>query len=287
MAIGINVIAQDYIPLVKEGASWLIFSHDDVGYNADEYWNFIIEEDTLVNDQTYNKVILKKLEPVENTDTYKVLDVSVFALLREELDNKRVYCIKLQNYKWGMYNCEINEEFVLYDFNHSIGDEIVSCNTLSDPGMPIIVQDISQELIFDESRTVLDYGDFLANWIEGVGHSTGLFASTTNLIQLANTVLVLVEYCNDLTQCDVLLDNLELPVEDDFKIYPNPADNILSFSSNKYIESIEIYDYLGQMVLKRENPKATVNISSLLKGTYFIHISINDKNQIIKKLIKI
>ena len=283
----ICVVAQDYIPLVKEGASWLIFSQDDVGENADEYWNFIIKEDTLINSQQYNKVILRKLEPIQNSDTYELLDETLFALLREEIENRKVYCIKLQDYKWGMEYCEINEEFLLYDFSYSIGDEIISCNTIPSPEMPIVIHDIQQEFLYNETRTVLDYAGF-ENWIEGVGHSSGLFTRTTNLNQVANTSVVILEYCNNLNQCDIILDNKDLPIENDFRIYPNPVNSIIYLDNNlNKIQSIQIFDSRGHLILDKETSDIEINVDILKPGMYFMNINMEKAPSQSIKFLKI
>lgn len=76
-------------------------------------------------------------------------------------------------------------------------------------------------------------------------------------------------------------------------VYPNPANeilNILSLNNANSVESIEITDVLGRLVLRSGEYKGiqkvvTVNISQLKKGTYFIKIAlksgINNKTFII------
>lgn len=65
--------------------------------------------------------------------------------------------------------------------------------------------------------------------------------------------------------------------ETEFKIYPNPTKNILNVSLNSEITdgAIEIYDYLGNMVLKYEKVnenKIQLNLSSLTSGIYLIKL---------------
>lgn len=68
-----------------------------------------------------------------------------------------------------------------------------------------------------------------------------------------------------------------------FKIYPNPAKNILFIdkSESNYPTKIEIFDVNGKLVLQKETEKISQNkidISKLVKGLYFVTIK-NDNNE--------
>ena len=60
-----------------------------------------------------------------------------------------------------------------------------------------------------------------------------------------------------------------------FTLYPNPVKEILNFQSkdNTTINSIEIYNALGQIVLAVPNTISTVDISSLQSGNYFVKVN--------------
>ncbi len=73
-------------------------------------------------------------------------------------------------------------------------------------------------------------------------------------------------------------------------LYPNPSDQILNISQNEniVIQSFEIYDVLGQLIIAIPNAKATSNIdiSKLKTGNYFIKVK-SDKGSSSMKFIKI
>ncbi|MBS7253749.1 DUF7619 domain-containing protein [Flavobacterium branchiicola] len=73
-------------------------------------------------------------------------------------------------------------------------------------------------------------------------------------------------------------------------LYPNPTNNELNITSNVNIEiqSFEIYDILGQLVIAIPNAKTTSNIdvSKLKTGNYFIKVK-SDKGSSSMKFIKI
>src|SRR5690606_18192332 len=85
---------------------------------------------------------------------------------------------------------------------------------------------------------------------------------------------------------------LELPVNDmsiglkevqnvqNFKLYPNPAQNLLHLEYNHKLsgnESLIIYNMKGEQVYKTrlEEQSQTINIESLSNGLYFYNFSLN------------
>ncbi len=72
-----------------------------------------------------------------------------------------------------------------------------------------------------------------------------------------------------------------------FSVYPNPAKNGLTISSDSDLKAINIYNSIGQKVLSL-NPNQKdihVNTSKLSAGIYFINLKTNDGISSIKKLI--
>lgn len=63
-----------------------------------------------------------------------------------------------------------------------------------------------------------------------------------------------------------------------FKLYPNPVNDILYLEGNAQIQSIIIYDVLGQIVLNGEGKgERQINVSKLIKGIYFISIQTGNR----------
>ena len=67
------------------------------------------------------------------------------------------------------------------------------------------------------------------------------------------------------------------------KIHPNPAKNFINISTEKPIQSIEIYDVLGRLI--KTETKNNINASQLAKGNYFLKIKTSDQ-EFIEKFIK-
>ena len=75
---------------------------------------------------------------------------------------------------------------------------------------------------------------------------------------------------------------------ENFKMYPNPASNSLTFSATENIEQILIYNLVGQKIMQLE-PKsdfATTDISRLQSGTYLVSIQSVGKTSTMKLIKK-
>ncbi|HQW69755.1 MAG TPA: T9SS type A sorting domain-containing protein, partial [Flavobacterium sp.] len=70
----------------------------------------------------------------------------------------------------------------------------------------------------------------------------------------------------------------------DLKYYPNPVKNSLTISNNFTIEKIEVNSILGQTVLVKEvnDLQTTIDFSSLTNGVYFITVTSQGENKVIK-----
>lgn len=64
-------------------------------------------------------------------------------------------------------------------------------------------------------------------------------------------------------------------------VYPNPAKDVLNIKNAGKIESIEIYNVVGQKVVTVKAAE-TINVSGLSKGTYFLKITANGKTKNLK-----
>ncbi len=78
--------------------------------------------------------------------------------------------------------------------------------------------------------------------------------------------------------------NESLP-EDNFALYPNPADNVLFLENESEIESIKVYDSGGMMVKRWERPNSPLDVHELPQGIYYFQICTGGK--LIYKLISI
>jgi hypothetical protein len=69
-----------------------------------------------------------------------------------------------------------------------------------------------------------------------------------------------------------------------FKIFPNPANNILTIQSKMPVENVKIYTAQG--VLVNEVFTNNIDLSGLSAGIYFVEVTVDGKSAT-KKFIKI
>lgn len=74
----------------------------------------------------------------------------------------------------------------------------------------------------------------------------------------------------------------------DLSLYPNPAQNLLQIDNPQHhkIETITIYNTLGQKVRDFINPSESLDVSSLTEGMYYLKIRIGDRIQVLNLLKK-
>jgi hypothetical protein len=121
-----------------------------------------------------------------------------------------------------------------------------------------------------------------------VGGSMSLGKLKTD-IQKINTFYNQVNKPNCLQSITVGI--TEVPKQNDFALYPNPAKSLITISSTingQANVSYEIVDVLGKVVLQKENnasDKFSINIHDLNSGIYFLRLHVNN-SVVVKKFVK-
>ncbi len=89
------------------------------------------------------------------------------------------------------------------------------------------------------------------------------------------------------TTINTILSNQDFSFENEFVLYPNPATATLNIST-KYqteIQSVEIYNIVGQVIIAIPNSSKAIDVSSLETGTYFIKVN-TEKGSTTTKFVK-
>ncbi|MGX7667993.1 beta strand repeat-containing protein [Flavobacterium pedocola] len=73
-----------------------------------------------------------------------------------------------------------------------------------------------------------------------------------------------------------------------FKVYPNPVTDILNVSYSENISDIEVYNTIGQQVMVKtvNQMNATVDMSGLAGGTYFVKVRVDNAVKTVKVIKK-
>jgi len=103
--------------------------------------------------------------------------------------------------------------------------------------------------------------------------------STTNW----TSVDVTTHFVETQSQCDAL--SVDDYLQNSISVYPNPTSGKININSDAVINSIVITNLTGQVV-KTQDYSASIDISDLSEGVYFIKISGQDNSTAIFKIVK-
>jgi len=74
-------------------------------------------------------------------------------------------------------------------------------------------------------------------------------------------------------------------IQNEIKLYPNPASSVINLTSVSEKASFRILNMLGQEVLKGKIQDGTISVASLNDGNYIVEINDNE-NVSVKRFIK-
>ncbi|MDL2241120.1 T9SS type A sorting domain-containing protein [Bacteroidales bacterium OttesenSCG-928-K03] len=278
----------EYCPLVEEGKNWSILDAQET-YNPSPIQDFtyrthrmIFYGDTIINDLHYKKMY-------SSTEENSVFPHgwTLQGFMRE--DEKRVW------YKQNYLN---STEKLYYDFSLEIGDLVP--NAL-DTGENIIIEDITYEIMNNgEERKVFwlssnVYSPFDIDkefWIEGVGSNVGLIYPLHGIL-VGGFYRLLCHHENEesIFEDDVLGTCYKSSIgietyNNIIDIYPNPAKDMITinYKGDSDIDCISIINTKGQIIQKYKYGNY-IDVSNVPKGMYFVKISINNREDIIRKII--
>ncbi|MEA5099349.1 MAG: T9SS type A sorting domain-containing protein [Bacteroidales bacterium] len=285
-AFNLNAQDYEYIPMVKSGVQIWTTTASSEGYR--HYNRFALtEEDTLIEGLNYKKLYWF-------TDSvFNPLTSECIGGLRENAQKQVFYKGKTgyDNEDWlnGMF----------FDFSLSVGDtfhyfdmidiRIAYIDTIEIGGM------LRKQFYITGNW---DNGHIICKMIEGIGNDLGLlFDIRTRLVySIAEGMLRCYEHNGDLQYMSEYITNCSNPfaglndiIEEDNSItlYPNPTSKEVNISSENIINSIEVFNSLGQKVFQTnvKQKGKTLDINSFSKGVYIIGVN-TDRGYIRKKLIK-
>jgi len=278
MILSLNLKAQEYYPMEKEGAHWIEGIESEAGMGQLEFlWEHHINGDTLINGENYKKVYRRDLiltesqaPPFEGAEPYYLV-----AVIRDDAVNRKVYAIVFEEYING--DCPLNEEYVLYDFSLEINESIDFC-TYQGYGDDVLTNIIEGS----------DSRDYVSNtglyFTEGIGGENGLFEGIfTPLMPLKNSNYIpypkLIDYCpyND---CVFILSNSNIPNAQQLKIYPNPAKDFVVFKlpNNMSTISLKVFDISGKLIkeLVTNENEVQWDCQNTVAGIYFYSTQIGN-----------
>ncbi|MEO8759789.1 MAG: T9SS type A sorting domain-containing protein [Bacteroidia bacterium] len=238
--------------------------------------------DTIINDTTYKKICSSGYETIGNPNSNGgYFTNSYMGAIRQDIANKKMY--------YFAYN---GIDKLLYDFNLHLGDTLPY--SYNNPPHFNYVSSIDSVLIGTDYRkqfhiskiggTFASQDSNYVSLIEGIGSTYGLldeiippFEGGSGLCSFSQNNVLLYTNNQTTAYCDATLGIKEVNHSTAFTIYPNPASNNITISSDKELETITIYNTLGEVVFqtKNKNIQQQIDISTLTDGIYFVNSSVN------------
>ena len=189
----------------------------------------------------------------ENTGTAEAINIRVEDILDEKLDETTVQMVR-SSHPFQLDRIENNLEWSLNDINlpPSIPNDEIT-------GHGYIVFQV-------KPKPGYAIGDIIPN-------SASIYFDFNPAIV---TEPCLTEFVNALSTNTFALNDLQL--------YPNPAKNKVSISNSSIIDSVAITSVLGQEILRKNlnDLQAEIDLSSFANGIYFVKVSTNKQEKIIK-----
>jgi hypothetical protein len=293
-----QLIAQDYYPMVREGATWKMYTYDFSfpTDSVDGSIQYTLSGDTLINDTTYKKLIASTY-----TDAvpYPLAEV---AYLRENIDERKVY-IRFRDQDTALYNG--NRELMLYDFSLSEGDSFFLYEDFD--GNEVNILNDTVYTIEGEERNawLTDFPTYAGNlvhriYVEGIGFlSDPLMPVNYDEYAFLESYLFCYENSADNIShdfvysflpeglnCSTLLSIQNEDISAKIQLYPNPADQMVVVALPQLGE-IRIVDITGKQVFQQkaiQEDQTRIDLGFLPGGIYLIRVCDEGRNCGTRKL---
>ena len=291
--------SQVYQPLGVEDATWIFKGYGEIESTA---WAYKISGDTLVNNQQYKKLyhvdLTVQFNPGQARD-YLIADTNLFALVRDDIQNKKVYIKYLDYFIYENFvpdSClqQVNtndNEFLLLDFAKNIGDNFDDCMTTFVMNQQIKTDTLLN--IYGTNRRSMSLResdadpDNFIGLIEGVGYTSGLFQDFGFIFHAGKGLVF--KYCvGSNIDCGLLSASEEVIQQSEFQIYPNPTNDYLTLESSYRFVHARILNISGQVVssISDWNGLNTVDVSDHTPGIYFIEVQTKDNKISRRRFVK-
>ncbi len=240
---------QEYIPMAVNNARWIITEHElyDPFNQIVNMYEYLSDGDTLVNNLVYTKIYKRLLDPtIIQPPFVPIGDYTLHGFIRDDTENEKVYAILL--YETNQ-ECPINEEYLLYDFDVSVGDTMHTCQMLFGK----FIVSVLWENIFIYGFFTNSFWDerFSVDIYEGIGMDSGLFEDADVFVKENPSYLVaqLYKYCREIP-CGLIVGNREnnRASFNNSLIRQVESELILRIQSGSNANRFLLFNYAGQIV---------------------------------------
>jgi len=271
----ILIFSQDYQPMLIDGNFWDVnyynmdnefFCYENprrytlgasVNFEGNEY------REVNIHDIAYEEEACPGETMIGVNAEYHVSGVYI----REDILAKKVYV-------WAKIEAEPYQEYLLYDFNLAIGEQLI--NAYIRDGEDVLIAAIQ---IDEEGRKVYTTNIMSYKYTEGVGGASGIIAPITYMFEAFDSLFCYGNNNTNQNNCLYYLAQKDMALEQVI-LFPNPVVNTLNINTNEKIE-LQIYSIVGKSIISYQIEQNTnLDISFLSPGIYFAQINTPTSNKI-------
>jgi hypothetical protein len=286
-AVAFSAIAQTsiYHPFPENNATWNynLTGNCFVG-SMNEKYSITFSGDTIINNQTYHQLHTPFIESF-STGTCANLPTGYKGAIRQDVPLKKVYFIPVND----------TLEYLLYDFNLSVGDTLTGYTQYL-LGYRDIIVGMDSVLVGNTYHKRWKTNDpYNIYMIEGIGSTYGLIErSPGTMTDMADYSLTCFQssiqgvYPDSLTACQVIS---SVPENNDnsnvLSVFPNPSKGSFTIDfENASTQEIRITDMTGKLILHQATlNQSQIKVSDLKSGTYILTVMDKEGNLTNKKII--
>ena len=271
-----------YHPFPEDTATWVsdFFYNTCFGYCGSLYYE--MKGDTLIGNQTYNKVFKREGEFHYVTTPPNAIvggnfnGCSYVGGIRQDVATKSVY----------FRDSSMVTDTLLYDFNLAVGDTITDWYNKSGIQWPLVISSIDSIAINGDFHKRFNFIGFISGMnrslIEGVGWSGELFGISTGALEIVlactNTNVTggeaFINECQLSLDCSLWVSDQIPDHTERTNVFPNPFSDLLHFENTNNDETLlSIYDFTGRLIFQKPITKSFIYPTEKLKpGTYFYQL---------------
>jgi len=273
-----------------QGTSYSLFLYGDTIIAGKKYNRLYVTYNNFEINQAINDSIF--------ASTYDY-DTSYFVCGIREDSTKKVWYSGLRNFApfcYSLYYEGDTLEYLLYDFDMSIGDTIFYTNpqTYVYPGYLVLIDTSSQYFANNWRKIYHFYWDY-TDWIEGIGGVEGILSPLMHQFEIFNNMLCYNGFHNTFTYtsyeslfglpcpCNHTLDlnNTQLKPEYISNFYPNPSNGKITLRNR--VDKIKVQTTSGQIVFESDKyNQSRLDLSHLRNGIYVFKYIRNGKTSVEK-----
>lgn len=262
---------------LQNNPEWVVYNGYGASYPCIEYdsVNYFLNGDTLINSLTYKRlykcghIIDSWQSPNPNTSCYYNYTYC---------DNLPTGFLRSQGLQMYYIVYGDTSEYLLYDFNLTVGSQLPVTYTMCCPGPSVTSIDSIYTPYGYRKRFFINNSpsEYL---VEGVGSSYGLIEPFGPMVDVVHTFVCYglndtAWFPNQGPYCSVITGaGDEVNKNPALKLFPNPASDFAEVLLNNSLPvSIVLYNTFGQ-VIKTENNDSNLYVGDLAPGIYFVRVS--------------